>query len=87
MSLGAFSVIVKSSVGPPTHLYVIRPLFPVRKVSMFSASAKAGLCVGDTLVGINDWNIEAMDNIQVHVQCIDTDTYVDSTPYISTLID
>ena len=49
---------------------------------MFSASAKAGLCVGDTLVGINDWNIEAMDNIQVHVQCIDTDTYVDSTAYI-----
>ena len=36
---------------------------------MFSASAKAGLCVGDTLVSINDWNIEAMDNIQVHDQC------------------
>ena len=49
---------------------------------MFSPSAKAGLGVGDILVTINDWNIEAMDNIQVHVQCIDTDTYVDSTPYI-----
>ena len=32
---------------------------------MFSPSAKAGLGVGDTLVTINDWNIEAMDNIQV----------------------
>ena len=32
---------------------------------MFSPSAKAGLGVGDILVTINDWNIEAMDNIQV----------------------
>ena len=40
-------------------------LFSVKKVSMFSPSAKAGLAVGDTLVTINDWNIEAMDNIQV----------------------
>ena len=32
---------------------------------MFSAAAKAGIAVGDTLVTINDWNIEAMDNIQV----------------------
>jgi len=36
-----------------------------KKVSMFSAAAKAGIAVGDTLVTINDWNIEAMDNIQV----------------------
>lgn len=36
-----------------------------KKVSMFSAAAKAGIGVGDTLVTINDWNIEAMDNIQV----------------------
>ena len=43
--------------------------FSVKKVSMFSPSAKAGLGVGDTLVTINDWNIEAMDNIQVHDQC------------------
>merc|ERR1719245_1536059 len=35
-----------------------------KKVSMFSAAAKAGIAVGDTLVTINDWNIEAMDNIQ-----------------------
>lgn len=33
---------------------------------MFSPSAKAGLGVGDILVTINDWNIEAMDNIQVN---------------------
>ena len=36
-----------------------------KNVSMFSAAAKAGIGVGDTLVTINDWNIEAMDNIQV----------------------
>ena len=37
----------------------------MKKISMFSPSAKAGLGVGDILVTINDWNIEAMDNIQV----------------------
>ena len=48
--------------------YYLKPkLFSVKKVSMFSPAAKAGLCVGDTLVTINDWNIEAMDNIQVCV--------------------
>ena len=37
----------------------------VVKVSMFSPAAKAGLGVGDTIITINDWNIEAMENIQV----------------------
>ena len=37
---------------------------------MFSTAAKAGLVVGDSLVTINDWNIEAMDNIQV--QCVNS---------------
>ena len=37
----------------------------MKKVSMFSPAAKAGLEVGDTIVTINDWNIEAMENIQV----------------------
>ena len=32
---------------------------------MFSPGAKAGIGVGDTIVTINDWNIEAMENIQV----------------------
>ena len=32
---------------------------------MFSPAAKAGLGVGDTIITINDWNIEAMENIQV----------------------
>jgi len=36
----------------------------VVKVSMFSPAAKAGLGVGDTIITINDWNIEAMENIQ-----------------------
>ena len=39
---------------------------------MFSPAAKAGLTVGDTIVTINDWNVEAMENIQVKiVHCID----------------
>ena len=33
---------------------------------MFSAAAKAGIVAGDTIVTINDWNVEAMDNIQVY---------------------
>ena len=32
---------------------------------MFSPAANAGIGVGDTIVTINDWNIEAMENIQV----------------------
>ena len=39
---------------------------------MFSPAAKAGLTVGDTIVTINDWNVEAMENIQVNiVHCMD----------------
>ena len=37
----------------------------VSKVSMFSPAAKAGLAVGDTILTINDWNVQAMENIQV----------------------
>ena len=33
---------------------------------MFSPAAKAGIGVGDSIVTINDWNIEAMENIQVN---------------------
>merc|ERR550539_1353384 len=36
----------------------------VKKVSMFSPAAKAGIGVGDSIITINDWNIEAMENIQ-----------------------
>ena len=32
---------------------------------MFSPAAKAGIGVGDSIITINDWNIEAMENIQV----------------------
>ena len=53
--------------GGTPYMHAIYSNFLVKKVSMFSPAAKAGLGVGDTLVTINDWNIEAMDNIQVGV--------------------
>ena len=36
----------------------------VNKVSMFSPAAKAGMQTGDTILLINDWEVEAMDQIQ-----------------------
>jgi len=36
----------------------------VNKVSMFSPAAKAGMQSGDTILLINDWKVEAMDQIQ-----------------------
>jgi len=36
----------------------------VNKVSMFSPAAKAGMKTGDTILLINDWKVEAMDQIQ-----------------------
>jgi len=36
----------------------------VNKVSMFSPAAKAGIKHGDTILLINDWKVEAMDQIQ-----------------------
>jgi len=36
----------------------------VNKVSMFSPAAKAGIQTGDTILLINDWKVEAMDQIQ-----------------------
>jgi len=36
----------------------------VNKVSMFSPAAKAGIKQGDTILLINDWKVEAMDQIQ-----------------------
>ena len=36
----------------------------VYKVSMFSPAAKAGMLTGDTILLINDWKVEAMDQIQ-----------------------
>ena len=36
----------------------------VQKVSMFSPAAKAGIQTGDTILLINDWNVEAMEQIQ-----------------------
>ena len=53
--------------GGTPYMHAIYSNFLVKKVSMFSPAAKAGLGVGDILVTINDWNIEAMDNIQVGV--------------------
>ena len=46
---------------------------------MFSPSAKAGIGVGDILVTINDWNIEAMDNIQVRQSLKETLQYIIET--------
>lgn len=37
----------------------------VNKVSMFSPAAKAGICVGNVILVINDWQIEAMDKPEV----------------------
>ena len=36
----------------------------VNKVSMFSPAAKAGIQTGDTILLINDWKVEAMEQIQ-----------------------
>ena len=36
----------------------------VSKVAMFSAAAKAGIKPGNTIVLLNDWKIEAMDQYQ-----------------------
>jgi len=36
----------------------------VNKVAMFSPAAKAGMQRGDTILLINDWKVEAMDQIQ-----------------------
>ena len=39
--------------------------FAYVQVSMFSPAAKAGLTSGNTILVINDWQIEAMDQPQV----------------------
>lgn len=36
------------------------------QVSMFSPAAKAGISPGNTILVINDWQIEAMDKPQVY---------------------